>query len=567
MIPSAIIPLTDVPTTATGKAHRKTLREKMGMLTLLEILSYNYQDKKAYRPPANNKEKLIQSIVEELLCLSPSTVSLEDSFFDVGGDSLTARQLVAKARSHGLSLTVAAIYANPILSALAESMGDMCGIDGPLKHLDPFTALTQRFLQSIPTFLHDSIGDVYPSLGIATRTVHERRVDYFPFALDGPLDRLKFQKACETFIDAVPIMRSVFVPFEDQLLVVTLRPVNSLYQELTVPEGNDRMSWAKSFIAEDRKRKLSFERPCVQISLICKSVEEHIVVLRLPHAVYDGGCLQQIGKMLSAAYNGTTLPAAPTFADYARAAANLRTPEALNHWTKLIEGSEITRLPRASNGEQDVSIFSNEMSPAVTPPGITLATAIKAAWAWVLHLETGKTDILFGQVGSMRGTDIPEGPGSDIIGCCLNTTPLRVCFEELKANGATIKALFDVIHDQHVQGLPYETVDWSDVVAQGMRWPRDTELDSVVLHENFGSTPSLQLGDILGEMDDAVFAAPPNDQHMLVTWPGKERLTAFLVTRKGMLASAYGEQLVALFCRTLTRFLDSPETNLFVHDD
>ncbi|KAL4972975.1 hypothetical protein BDW66DRAFT_154247 [Aspergillus desertorum] len=564
MIPSAIVPLTKVPTTATGKIHRKALRERMASLTLSEIMAHNQQKRKAYRAPATNNETILQAMVEELLRLPRFTVGLDESFFDAGGDSLTARQLAARARSHGLALTVAAIFQDPRLSTLAACMGEANGGNGTIRDYDPFRRLREDFLLTVPSYLRDSIEDVYPTMGVATRAVHERRVDYFPFVLKGPLNRGQFRKACDAFIQAIPVMRSVFVPFHDKVLQVTLRGIATPYQELTVPEGEDALAWTRSFVSENKKLDHSFDRPVAGFTLVCKSIEEHVFVLRLPHAIYDGGCLEQIGKELSAAYNGETVPlATATFSDYTRTAARLCTPQAVNLWSELVAGSEITRLPRASEGEEAISIYPGEFSTPSLPSGITMATAIKAAWAWVLHEETGKMDILFGQFRSTRGIDLPSGSGTDVIGCCLNITPVRVRFDKLKATGGTVQELCDMIHRQHVQGLPYETVNWSDVVAQGATSPNCTDFDSVILHENFGSLPALQFGETIGEMVDPVFDSIPSDQHMLATWPGEGRLTAFLMTRTGMLGGKYAERLVALFGQTLTTFLDFPEASLF----
>ncbi|KAL4867082.1 hypothetical protein BDV12DRAFT_210089 [Aspergillus spectabilis] len=522
MIPSVIVPLAVVPTTATGKVYRKALREKMESLTVAEILAYNQQKRGLYRAPVNNREQLLQSIIEELLHLSPSSLSLDDSFFEAGGDSLSARQVVAKARSHGMTLTVASIFEASKVSDLALRLGQVNVANVELQNEDPLEVLRQNFLQTVPAFLRNSIEDVYPAHDSCSRAVHEHRVDYHIFTVKGPLDREKLCNACETFIRATPVMRSVFIPFQEQLLQVTLRSILTPYQELVMPDDDNAVSWTGAFSAQDQKIQHSFEQPVIRFFLMCKSTEEHIFVFRMPHALYDGGCLQQIGKMLSAAYNGVPLPISPTFAEYTRAAARLRTHKALEYWTRLISGSEIARLPRGAAGDQTMAIYPGEFTHHSPPPGITMATAIKAAWAWVLHQETGKSDILFGQVGSTRGIDLAGAP--DVIGCCMNTTPVRVQFNKLK--GKTAKDLFNMIHHQQVQGHRYETINWSEVIAHGTTWPKDTDFDSVVLHENFGGLPTLQLGEAVGEMSSPVFDSPPVKQHALLTWPVRNTFSA-----------------------------------------
>ncbi|KAI9372461.1 hypothetical protein BJX61DRAFT_542694 [Aspergillus egyptiacus] len=595
MVPSAILSLAAVPTTATGKIHRKALRERMALLTVAEILAYNREDRVAYRPPSDRREQLLQSLCEELLCLSPATLSLDENFFEAGGDSLTARQLVTSAHLQGMALTVADIFEAPKLSDLAWRMKHLKQKhDGAVDVPDPFEALRKDFLQTVPGFLHEVIEDVYPTHDLGRRTIHEQRVDYYPFVIKGPLDRRQLRSACEAFVQRTPVMRSVFVPFHRHMLQVMLRAINSPYREITVPnreaeaEGEnkhedkeeDAITWTRSFITQDQKSSalLSFDRPVIRFFLICKSPQDHVLLLRLPHAFYDGGCLQQIGDLLSSAYNGHPLRGGPTFGDYMRACARLHTPEAFHYWTDLLRGAEITRLPRTrqelNKGGQTMCIYAGECAARTPPAGLTLATAIKAAWAWTLHRETGKNDILFGQVSSMRGIDDLPG-ASEVVGFCLNTTAVRV--ELTAVQTWTVRKLLDAIHTQHVRGLRYETLNWSEVVeAASGTWTwtsdRDTagtptaatrnDFDSVVLHENFGSLPSLRLGEATGAMADPVFSSPLGEQLLLATFPGEGRLAVLLVAREGAFEKGYGEALVEGFGRRLTGFLDFPERRL-----
>ncbi|KAL4791320.1 hypothetical protein BDV19DRAFT_393183 [Aspergillus venezuelensis] len=87
-----------------------------------EILTYSQKAAVAYRAPASKEEKLMQSMCADLLDLLSSALSMEENFFNVGGDSLTARQLITKARSNGMSLAVTDIFEAPNLSDLAKRM-------------------------------------------------------------------------------------------------------------------------------------------------------------------------------------------------------------------------------------------------------------------------------------------------------------------------------------------------------------------------------------------------------------------------------------------------------------
>ncbi|KAL4960515.1 uncharacterized protein BDV14DRAFT_204611 [Aspergillus stella-maris] len=114
-----------LPTTATGKVLRKGLREGVSSLTLREILAYSQKATVAYRVPATKEDRLLQSMCAELLHLPASSLSMEENFFNIGGDPLTARRFITKAQSNGVSLAVTDVLEAPKLSELAKRMKPM----------------------------------------------------------------------------------------------------------------------------------------------------------------------------------------------------------------------------------------------------------------------------------------------------------------------------------------------------------------------------------------------------------------------------------------------------------
>ncbi|WP_249712911.1 phosphopantetheine-binding protein, partial [Bacillus cereus] len=60
-----------------------------------------------YMPPRTKTEKVITDIFEEILGISP--VGIENSFFELGGDSIKAIKAVAKCREKGYKLFLHAL--------------------------------------------------------------------------------------------------------------------------------------------------------------------------------------------------------------------------------------------------------------------------------------------------------------------------------------------------------------------------------------------------------------------------------------------------------------------------
>ncbi|GGN09199.1 hypothetical protein GCM10010109_18370 [Actinoplanes campanulatus] len=103
MVPSAIVTLGAFPLTPSGKVDRRALPAPA-------------QPVSASRSPRTDAERLIQTLVGEVLGVS---AGMTDSFFDLGGDSISSIQLVSRARAAGLMLTPRQVFEERTVEALA----------------------------------------------------------------------------------------------------------------------------------------------------------------------------------------------------------------------------------------------------------------------------------------------------------------------------------------------------------------------------------------------------------------------------------------------------------------
>lgn len=111
MVPRVVKILDVFPLNHNGKVDRRALGD-------------NLQSRGADRVPAQQQvaeaEDQIRSIWGDVLGIKPDTIGLGDSFFNVGGDSIAAMQLVVKAREAGVELTVKNVFRHPRLQDLAR---------------------------------------------------------------------------------------------------------------------------------------------------------------------------------------------------------------------------------------------------------------------------------------------------------------------------------------------------------------------------------------------------------------------------------------------------------------
>ena len=109
MIPSSFVILENLPLTATGKVDKRALATLVKEGEKLDT---------PYAAPRTPVEQELQKIFVEVLSLHP--VGIHDSFFDLGGHSLTATRVVAQILSRfQFELTLRSMFATPTIASIA----------------------------------------------------------------------------------------------------------------------------------------------------------------------------------------------------------------------------------------------------------------------------------------------------------------------------------------------------------------------------------------------------------------------------------------------------------------
>ncbi|QIS20127.1 non-ribosomal peptide synthetase [Nocardia terpenica] len=106
LVPAAIVEIAAVPTTSHGKLDRAALPEPVTGAA-------------APQPPRTPQEELVVALCSEIV--GRTDIGVGDGFLAIGGDSITALQLVSRARTHGVELTVRNVLAAATLADLAAT--------------------------------------------------------------------------------------------------------------------------------------------------------------------------------------------------------------------------------------------------------------------------------------------------------------------------------------------------------------------------------------------------------------------------------------------------------------
>ncbi|KAL1914205.1 uncharacterized protein VTP21DRAFT_9675 [Calcarisporiella thermophila] len=107
MIPASIFSLDDFPMTSNGKTDKSKLIEMASQFKIAPV------------QPTTDRERLIIETMASVLNVDASLINLQTTFFELGGDSISAITLVSAFRRHGLSVSVSEIFKYPTPGKLA----------------------------------------------------------------------------------------------------------------------------------------------------------------------------------------------------------------------------------------------------------------------------------------------------------------------------------------------------------------------------------------------------------------------------------------------------------------
>ncbi|GAB2701750.1 non-ribosomal peptide synthetase [Kitasatospora kifunensis] len=440
MVPSAFVVLDAFPLTPNGKLDRAGLPAPTAPTARGELIA-----------PRGERERVLHELAAELLGLPE--LSVEESLFDLGLDSIRAIQLVGRARRAGLVLTQREVFAQPTIAVLARQAAQAAGPLEP-SPLPSFTAEQRRLLGAA----QPGAAEFWPLAPLQQGLLFHAELageglDVYAvqlvFDLTAGPDEL--HAAVRTLLARHANLRAGFSQ------AALARPVQfvaaEVEPELTVVEcvGPNAQRRAAEHFEADRLRRFDLAAPpLLRVAYAELGRLGRRAALTFHHILVDGWSLPLIMAELRTLLDGRQpAPVAP-YRDYLAFLAGHDHAGSKEAWRELLADlAEPTILAPAARERGDrlpddhwVTLpaqLTADLTARLRGRGLTLNSAVQGAWALLLARLTGRCDVVFGTTVSGRAPELSGVEG--MVGLLINTVPVRVRTAQARSLADLVAAL------------------------------------------------------------------------------------------------------------------------------
>ena len=429
MVPSAFMFLDALPLTPNGKVDRKALPPP----------DFTADSETPFVAPRTETEKTLARIWGEVLELPQ--VGIHENFFDLGGHSLKATQVIARAFSaFQVEVPLHDLFSSPTVAELAEKID---ALRPATSSVAPVPAQYERnghmplaFAQERLWFMEQfEPGQSFNNIPVAIR-------------LEGALNFNALERAVAEIVRRHKTLRTAF--HNDGGRPVAVVDPEATVRIPTVDLGSltasKREAEAKRLMLEEARRPFDLaQSPLLRVKLIRLANDEHLLLLTTHHIVCDGWSMGVFYRELTALYQefsqqqSALLPDLPfDYADFARSQrGQLRggaLEKLLGFWKQQLNGAPTTLNLPTDRPRPPVQTYSGatqhfalparlavELSRLSRKEDVTLFMLLITAFQALLHRYTGQEDLLVGSPVAGRTRVETEG----LIGLFLNTLVLR----------------------------------------------------------------------------------------------------------------------------------------------
>ncbi|KAK6836877.1 AMP-dependent synthetase/ligase [Apiospora arundinis] len=494
MIPTVFVPVQHIPLSTSGKTDIRTLRQICSSLSWAELLEISSGSlRTAHRKGESGfaskteAESHMADAWATLLGISPDQIEPSDSFISLGGNSLMAIHLVAVYRERGLSLTVADILQHPELSAMTACTVPIrtatSAIPNPAEFSDMVTGQVSKKALFADAAQQCGVGSedivaVYPCTPLQVEMMDlslTGKTSQFAHELSRlwpTLDFSRFKNAWEEIVKMHPILRTRFIRSSHDGELKQVIVDEPMWWEAP-RDFDDYMATnfptATTKLGDRLARWSLYEEPVESTS----QVTNHMLIISLHHAIFDGVVLHHIFTNLFAIYTGNNLShSPPNFGEYLwRTSKDLKDNlhDHVLYWGKYLAGWEQAgefpptveprdRQVHATGGTMRFLPFPGGVRPELG--SLTLSTFLRGVWAILLARRTASECVVFSTFLAGRTVDM-EGI-ERLVAPTFTHVPILA---RLSAS-QTVREFLAALQADAIAMMPYEATGMPRILQQ-----------------------------------------------------------------------------------------------------
>jgi amino acid adenylation domain-containing protein len=463
MVPSAFVLLDTLPLTPNGKLDRKALPEP---------------DLSRSEP---EKDAITHTPIQEILTgiwsqvLSVEYIGINDNFFDLGGHSLFATQVISRIReTFQIELPLRCLFESPTIRELSVS------IEAEIK--------AQQNSQ-VPPLVPVSNGEIPLSFAqerfwlmsqIASN--HAIYNDAVTLKINGQLNIPALEQSINEIVRRHQTLRTTFpiVQGKPKIAINPTLNVNLAILDLRELNAQERQEKALQIAKQEAIKPFDLAKsPLIRTTLLWLDSTEYILLLNLHHIISDGWSmgvwLEEITALYPAYSQGKTSPLPELKIQYSDFAVWQRQwlkgeelHKQLDYWKQQLESNlpplqlpiDKPRPPQLSQQGKKIDFslpldLSKQLQQLSKQEGVTLFMTLLAAFKTLLYCYSGQTDIRVGSpIANRDRTELEK-----LIGLFINTLLLRT---DLSANPSFRELLGRVrkvtLGAYTHQNLPFEKI-------------------------------------------------------------------------------------------------------------
>lgn len=546
MVPSIFITLESLPFNISGKVDRNQLPDPMAHLE---------DQKEDYQSPETATEQLLAEIWSNELSLA--RISKNDSFFDLGGDSLSILRVMTQIeqRFH-VAFRHEDVYSSPRLC-------DMASV------IDAAEQSSYRPILHTPSQRDYPVSSAQQRMWIVTQAETNSVAYNIPFAFEiqGGLDKNRLEMAFQMLINRHEALRTSFI-----LRGTSLRQRIQKNARFKLETMHCEKRALKSVLKGLIKPFDMGNAPLMRAVLIETAPHNHVLFIDMHHSISDQRSMEIMLSDLSALYQGKMLsPVALEYRDYAVWQQTFMHSDNMKlqreYWKTVLTGelpllNLHTDRPRPAEQHFDGARFSFHIDKETTAKlrafaqrhGGTLFMAVLAVYNVLLMKYTGQEDIIVGTPTSGRTREELR----DVTGVFINTLPLR-CFPK---GEQTFLDFYNEVVKSCATAFSNEDCPLERMIAD-IALPRDYSRNPLFDTMLIVSKNDMQMA--IGNAKAKVLHFDPGFAKLDITleaFENKEGLQCHFEYNKRLFKKSTIQRFSAHFCRLFTMLPQTPETCL-----